>query len=202
MITGVFGLPGAGKTTFLARTASIALAGKPLYIGHGLWRTSMSDVDKYNKVYSNYPIKGCYKLDPKTVGLYEYKDALLLIDEISLLWSNRNWAKFSEDVANYMSLHRHYHTDIIYCGQSYRDCDVKIRDRTESVMHIQASRIPGYTKITPLAKYMDVVNDQIAEGYTLPPAPGVTRIRRKKYWHLFDSYERPQLPPLPDDQMW
>lgn len=202
MITGVFGLPGAGKSTFLAFCAACALAGKSLNIGHLFWKTSMQDFSKYERVYSNYPIEGCYKLDTDKIGIFEFSNCLILIDEIACLWSNRNWKNFSADVSDFISLHRHFNVDIIYCGQSYRDCDLKIRERTENVMHIEASHIPGFTKITPLHKFMDVVNCQIAEGYEPANALGVTRINRKKFYSMFDSYEKPALKPLNDVATW
>ena len=65
MIKGVFGLPRSGKTTYLAKLAYKAQK-------------------KGIKVYTNFYCKGCYTLDFDSLGVYDYSDCLLLIDEISL----------------------------------------------------------------------------------------------------------------------
>ena len=61
-----FGVPGSGKTTFASYLAKKDLK-------HGL------------KVYSNVPIVGTYRLEPKQdIGIYMIEDARLIIDEASI----------------------------------------------------------------------------------------------------------------------
>ena len=56
MISTVFGLPGAGKSTFLAYVAQLALHGKPLEIGHyPFWRVPLTAEARYQRVYCNFP---------------------------------------------------------------------------------------------------------------------------------------------------
>ena len=61
MISGVFGLTGAGKSSFLAWCASRAQRGKRLHIGlsaaGGVWLQDESS-KAYDRIYSNFPLKG------------------------------------------------------------------------------------------------------------------------------------------------
>ena len=81
MITGVFGLPGAGKTTFLTWLTLRALRKKPLYIGHLGFKKMIGECRTYDKVYSNVPIDGTYKLTFEHLGKVDFSDCLIIIDE-------------------------------------------------------------------------------------------------------------------------
>lgn len=94
MVQGVFGLPGSGKSTYLAKLAK-------------------KSFKKYDRVYSNFYIRGCYQLDFDTLGLVDYSDCLILIDEISLFCDCRNWKNFSSDMVYFWTNHRHYGVDIV-----------------------------------------------------------------------------------------
>lgn len=59
MISGVFGLPGSGKSLFLGMIAQKAVQGKNINF-HGLLLGSLRT---YKYVYTNFSCKGCYKLD-------------------------------------------------------------------------------------------------------------------------------------------
>ena len=63
MVQGVFGLPGSGKSTYLAKLAKKAFK-------------------KYDRVYSNFYIDGCYKLDFDSLGLVDYSDCLIFRQSI------------------------------------------------------------------------------------------------------------------------
>ena len=131
MITGVFGLPGVGKSTFLAFCADRANHGKDISLGFAFWKTTLNSVKKYDKVFCNFPIRGTYQLNPSDIGSADFSNCLLLIDEIMLLYDSRDWKSFSEKVKTFMALHRHYGCDIIWCSQRFNDCDVKIRALTQ-----------------------------------------------------------------------
>ena len=119
MIIGVFGLPGAGKTTFLASAAQHLLNGKK-FLG-----LSPSKV-----VFTNFYCKGCYKLDFDKLGIYNFSDCNILIDEIMLLADTRNFKTFPESLKRFFSQHRKTLGDghgCLWCSQYYDDCDKKIR---------------------------------------------------------------------------
>lgn len=105
----VFGKKGSGKTTLLTKLAI-----------------------KYRKmgfpVFSNVEIFGCHKLNIEDIGEKEFPiNAVLLIDEVSLIWDNRNFKTFPQKVARYFRLQRHYR-NIVYLFSQNFDVDKKIRD--------------------------------------------------------------------------
>lgn len=58
MVEGIFGLPGSGKSTYLAKIAKG-------YLKKGI------------KVYSNFYVKGCYHLDFDDLGVHDYSDCAI-----------------------------------------------------------------------------------------------------------------------------
>ena len=118
MIVGVFGLPGAGKSTFLTWLILRALNDKPLYIGHLSFKRPIGEVRHYKRVFSNIPIDGTYKLDFDHLGKYDFSDSLIVIDEIGTLCDSRKWKDFDDGLRDFMSLHRHYNCTLVYCSQA------------------------------------------------------------------------------------
>ena len=114
----VFGLPGSGKSTYLASLCK-------------------HYTKKNIKVYSNYYISGAYTLDFSRLGIDDYSDCVLLIDEISLLCDGRDWKAFTPELKYFFTNHRHYNVDIIACSQGYEsDCDKRIRNCADSMYQI------------------------------------------------------------------
>lgn len=173
MIQGVFGLPGSGKSTYLAKLAKKAN-------------------NKGVKVYSNFYIKGCYQLDFDDLGQHEYSDCLLLIDEISLFCDCRSWKNFSTDLVYFFTNHRHYNVNIVYCSQSYADCDKKIRNLTDSLYYITRSLVPFCSSVRLIDKTFSV-SENIVENYKLTGLPHL--VFRPRYYKMFDSFVRRPLPP-------
>lgn len=172
MVQGVFGLPGSGKSTYLAKLAK-------------------KSFKKYDRVYSNFYIRGCYQLDFDTLGLVDYSDCLILIDEISLFCDCRNWKNFNSDMVYFWTNHRHYGVDIVYCSQSYADCDKKIRNLTDSLYYIRSGFL-GFSLVRKIDKVFNVDSD-ITEGYRLSGFPSL--VFRRRYYNMFDSFTRRFLPP-------
>ena len=121
MIFEIFGLPGTGKTTTLTAIAQNILNGK-----------SFLDIGKHKRVFTSFYCKGCYKLDPNDVSKYDMTDSLILIDEISLYFDNRDFKNFGSDFLYFFKLHRHYNIDLVWCSQGHSDADKKIRDITDT----------------------------------------------------------------------
>ena len=175
-VLGVYGLPGAGKTTFLASCAMHSLSGKK-YMG----------IHPHVNVYSTFACPGCYVLEPDMIGKNNITDALLLIDEISQFFDARDWKTFPVEVRTWFQLHRHFNCDVIFCSQSYSDADKRLRNLAEKYYllehifwHISACK--------PIRRTFDISNGCLDEKYTLAPPISWKFINRKKYYHLFDSY--------------
>lgn len=110
MITGYFGLPGCGKSTFLAKLAQG-------YIRSG-YRVFCLD---------SAPVDGCHLISFDDLGRYDMSCSVILLDEVSLFADNRDYKRFSDVVKQFMILHRHYHCDIVWFTQQFDGVDRKIR---------------------------------------------------------------------------
>lgn len=110
----VFGKKGSGKTTFLTKTA-------------------IQHLRKGYKVYSTVPIPGCYLFNVDDIGRCACEDkAVILIDEVGMIWDNRNFKNFRTDVRDYFKLQRHYHHKIYLFSQTF-DIDVKLRNLCDTM---------------------------------------------------------------------
>lgn len=196
MVSGVFGLTGAGKSTFLAWCADRAQRDKRLRIGfQRAGGVDLSDVRHYDRIYSNFPLLGCYPLDWDSLGVWDYRDCLILIDEIMMLADSRAWKTYPENVKYFFSHHRHYNTDVVFCSQSYKDCDIRIRNLAAQYLYIRA--VGAFTEVVPVHHLMDVRGGQIDDWYETGGFLARRFIRRKRLYHMFDSHSRRTLKPVP-----
>lgn len=201
MISGVFGLTGAGKSSFLAWCADRAQRGKRLSVGLGLaGGVSLSDERRYDRIYSNFPLKGCYPLNWDLLGTVDYNHCLMLIDEIMMLADSRAWKTYPENVKYFFSHHRHYHIDVVFCSQSYKDCDVRIRNLAAQYLYIRKAGV--YTEVIPVHHLMDVRGGVIDDWYETGGFASRRYILRKRLYGMFDSHSTRKLPLPPDVSLW
>lgn len=110
----VFGKKGSGKTTFLTKTAVKAMR-------------------KGKTVYSTVEIPGAILYDVQNIGVYTFPhNAVILIDEVGMIWDNRNYKNFRMDVRDYFKLQRQYRNTVYLFSQTF-DVDVKLRNLTDSM---------------------------------------------------------------------
>ena len=115
----IFGKKGAGKTTYLTKLAY-----------------------KYNKkgipVYCNTEIPGTFLFDAaKDVGFVKFPEgSVIMIDEVSLIWDNRNFKSFKPEVDRFFRLQRH-HKNIVYLFSQTFDVDLKIRNQCDKMYLLQ-----------------------------------------------------------------
>lgn len=110
----VFGKKGSGKTTFLTKTA-------------------LKAIRKGRTVYSTVDIPGTYKFDVNMIGNYTFpQNSVILIDEVGMIWDNRNYKNFRPEVRDYFKLQRQYKNTVYLFSQSF-DVDVKLRTLTDSM---------------------------------------------------------------------
>lgn len=186
MISGIFGLPGAGKSVFLAKCAQTALRGKPLKVGgHYL---HYGDAEH---VLTNFYCDGCKKFDFDDLGKYDFHNCLFLCDEISLLADSRNFKTFSDDAKFFFSQHRKGANTFIWCSQAYDDVDKRIRNLTDNYYHIRPSTFFGdkMSTIVPIEPYFDIQQGRPVTGYQFAPPVQHGHIWLPKYWELINSYD-------------
>lgn len=172
----VFANVGTGKTTYLAKLAH-----------------SKRNIKKYDKIFSNVPIEGCYQFDVRDLGKLHIENALLLIDEGAIVLDNN--VKLPEREKTFYRLHRHYNCDIVVVSQSFEDINIVVR-RLYTSMYIMKRSLffpwLSYTRLISKKIGIDEVSKQIIDFYDFIPFSR-RYFRRSKYYKYFDSYDKPQL---------
>lgn len=200
MITTIYGLPRAGKSTALAWAADCALRGRPATLGVFPWqKIRLGEFGpKYKRVYSNFPLRGCYKYDPAQLGRFDCNGCLLLCDESSLVFYSRDYKSNDRTALDWLCLHGHYKTDLIFASQGMQDCDKRIRNLTGQVVHVR--KVGGVSILTPISPD-DMPDDPTKEEYVRGALSESKVLRRKKYYRMFNSFDAPKLPEIPAE-LW
>lgn len=114
----VFGKKGSGKSSYL-----IKLAYKYLKKGFIVY-TNMQDC----------VIPGVRICNISHVGEFVPEaNSLLLLDEVGMVWDNRDFKNFKTPVRDFFKLQRHYKV-LVYMASQTWDVDKKIRDLTDGMM--------------------------------------------------------------------
>lgn len=153
MVSGYFGLPGCGKSTFLTMMARKEL------------RRIQNGKSKYKHVLTNFYCEGCESIDYRVLGHYEIRDSLILLDEITLDADSRNFKQFDSFHKHFFLMHRHYGCDIVYFTQQYDGVDKKIRDITVDLFFVR--RLGPFSIAKRIWRILDI-NEQtkeIVQGY-------------------------------------
>lgn len=142
-LTMIFGKKGAGKTTLLTK---LALKYQSLGV----------------PVYSTERIPGCYLIAPEDIGYIELQpDSVLLIDEVGMIWDNRNFKNFKTEVRDWFKLQRHRRITVYMFSQTF-DVDKKLRDLTDN-MYLVENKFRVFSYAKKILK-MTVLNKSTAES--------------------------------------
>ncbi len=109
----VFGKKGSGKTTLITKLTH-------KYLKKGF------------QVYSTAPVPGAYLFDAEDMGFINFPESVIFIDEVGMIWDNREFKKFKNEVRDYFKLQRHYKHIVYLFSQSF-DIDVKLRNLTDTM---------------------------------------------------------------------
>lgn len=183
----ITGKKGAGKTTLLTKFA-------------------IKYLKKGYRVFSNVEIFGCYKLNPDDIGFYQFPpNSVILIDEVSLIWDNRNFKNFKPEVARYFRLLRHYR-NICFCFSQNFDIDKKLRDLCDQLY--LCTNIFGFLSVARKIRKSPTLHqpsrDQqtgssqegfITEDFTFYPPTDWIWTYIPRYIKFFNSFE---LDPMPN----
>lgn len=224
------GKKGSGKTTLLTY-----LALKYIHSTHTYFETTGTIKVKYRKphktgrpkiytetttrlvkkpwnVYSNVDLNvpGVRLFDARDLGTFKPESpAILLIDEINLIWDNRGTfskdpkQKLSQDTQAYFRLQRHFRTRIYAFSQTF-DTDRKLRSLCDSLWLCKSFGLFSLVRkidkrITIKESALDA-DSQIVDDLHFAPwfIPGnIQFISLRKYRGFFKSYNPPNLPDLP-----
>lgn len=137
-LTMIFGKKGSGKTTLLTKYCLE-------YLSKG-WH-----------VYSNTELYGANILDVQKIGHYDFpQNSLLIIDEVGMIWDNRNFKSFSSDVRDFFKLQRHKKVKCILASQSF-DVDKKLRDLCDT-MYLCSKKFGVFSIAKKIIKFPTIHN--------------------------------------------
>lgn len=182
----VFGKKGSGKTTLIAKLTY-------RYLKKGV------------PVYSTVPIPGAYFFDVKEIGFSMFpENCVIFIDEVGMIWDNRNFKNFMTEVRDYFKLQRHYKNTVYLFSQSF-DVDIKLRNLTDSMYLVRT-----YFNVISVARRVDrnitIVHpsgegeSRIADDLNFAPLLALWTRPVRLTWiptwvKYFDSFEVPELRP-------
>lgn len=181
MISIVFGAIGSGKSTFLTYCAYRALNHKSVTVDK-----RQITVKSYDRIYSNFCIDGCYKLDFDNLGVQDFHDCLILVDEITCFADSRDFKSFNSNLKFFFSQHRKKNIDIIIASQSYDDSDRRIRNLADSY-YLITPWLFGFIKIQRISVSITVKDGTISNFYSLSSPIHSKFIKCSKYWSFFDT---------------
>lgn len=197
MITGIFGKPRSGKTTYAARI--VQKNKKKLKLVKRfpfLYRV----LRPYDVIYcTDETIEDTITVTYESLGKWRpVRNSLLILEEAGIGLNNRNWKALSNDAAYLFALHGHIGCDILWSSQTV-DVDKKLLSRTHSLY--LCSRFFGYTVLLPISFSVDVDNEthQLVDAYSKPrglsaifsvilPFGRGKMFRRRPYYKYFDSF--------------
>lgn len=175
--TIIFGKKGTGKTTYMAKLA--------LKYHRKGW-----------KVYSSSPIAYAQTFDPLLLTEYTFpKNSVILVDEVGLVWNNRDFKNFDKRLTEFFKYLRQYRLKIYMFSQAF-DVDKKIRD-TMDYIYI-AKRFGDFGVLRGISKIQGIGTDSDGMGQLVDTYAynffdiKITYLPR--YYGLFNSYNPPNRP--------
>lgn len=193
----VFGKKGSGKSTLLSK-----LAYKYLKSGKTVYSTENLKFKIKNKEVSTTP------LDPRNIYNYSFPEGtIILIDEVSLIWDNRDFKHMDKKVIEWFRYQRHYKVRTYLFSQTF-DIDKKLRDLADDMYLVNK-----FARVWAIARHMirkpvvvhpsaeapaRIDDDIITDGLLLAPFGGMM-VAFIPYWaKVFDSFSAPSDAPSPN----
>ena len=188
----IFGKKGSGKSTLLAKYAYE-------YRSRG-W-----------SVYCTEAIPGTRKIDYTDIGYKQFPErSCIIVDEVGMIWDNRNFKSFKPEVRDFFKLQRHYKCCLILASQTF-DVDKKIRDLADEMYLVKKSfRVFSYAKrilrqtvlVKSTAEAPAKIDEDLVFDSLLLFWAGSRKLSFIPKWSAwFDSFAAPQLAASPDQEI-
>ena len=159
MIIGFMGDLGSGKTLGMT------------ILGYSIYFLS----DKKLKIFSNYKVKGAYKIY-KISQLFKIKNGIILLDELHILIDSRLW-RYNKYLVDYFLQIRKYNNFLLFTTQHFKQIDVRIRNVCQYLFYCQ--RFKNYFKYT----LIDTLYKDIKKTIILP------KNEAEKFYKYYNTFE-------------
>lgn len=177
-------------------------SGKSTLIAHLVKKANK----KGRSVYCNHHVLGAFKIESNWLGTYMLEDCTIIIDEAQIEFDNRDFKSFTKNLKFFFSNYRHFKADVYIVSQSWEDLDVKIRRQAKKIFIMQNSWIPFTICLQRVRMKFGVNEDKtdIVTQFATSILPGLGWILKPNFtvWHYFNSYSKPNLPPVPYIEVW
>lgn len=125
-----FGKKGSGKSTLLTKLA-------------------YSHLKKGWTVYTTEHLPGTFDIDPKEIFNINFPPrSCIFIDEVSLIWDNRNFKNMDQRVVEWFRYQRHHKCKVYFFSQTF-DVDKKLRDLADDMYLVNK-----YFRVFVVAKHI------------------------------------------------
>lgn len=181
----VFGKKGSGKSTYLVKLAQ-------------------QHLKKGWLVYTNMDelfMPGVRHFDIKHLGDFVPEArSLLLLDEVGMIWDNRDYKVFKPCVRDFFKLQRHYHVKVYMASQTF-DVDKKLRDLCDGMfLHQSFARVftlgKRIVRKVVITQSTSEAESRISEDLVMLPFWNWTLTYIPKWAKYFDSHAIPDKPHL------
>lgn len=181
----VFGKKGSGKSTYLVK-----LARKHLKKG---WIVYTNMEELFMLGVRHFEIKHLGDFVPEA-------HSLLILDEVGMIWDNRDYKTFKPQVRDFFKLQRHYHVKVYMASQTF-DVDKKLRDLCDGMyLHSNFARVftlgKRITRRVVITESTSEAESRISEDLKICPFWEWTLTYIPRWAKFFDSHAIPEKPHL------
>lgn len=191
-LTLVFGKKGSGKTTLLTKKA-------------------VQCIRQGKEVYSTVYIPGAFMFDVQEIGHRTFPpESVVFVDEVGMIWDNRNFKSFRPEVRDWFKLQRHYHVTVWLFSQA-TDIDIKLRMLMDE-MYLCACHMNFISIARKIRRSITIVHPsgdaeaRIADDIEFVPvwwslfgAKSAIFTYIPNWSKYFDSFDAPELPIVHSD---
>lgn len=188
-----FGKKGSGKSTLLTR-----LAYESLKKGKTVYTQDILSFKIRNKAFHKKEYVSTLPFEPTNIYNYSFPaGSVVLIDEASLLWSNRDFKHFDKKIIEWFQQQRKYKVTVHLFSVSF-DIDKKIRDLCDEMFIVQK-----FARVLSVARHVvrkpiivhpmgdapaSIQDDIIEDGLLLAPFGGMKVSFIPRWSKSFDSF--------------
>lgn len=181
----VFGKKGSGKSTYLVR-----LAHEHMKKG---WIVYTNLDELFMPGVRHFKIQHLGDFVPEA-------HSLLLLDEVGMIWDNRDYKVFKPSVRDFFKLQRHYRVKVYMASQTF-DVDKKLRDLCDGMfLHQNVARIftlgKRIVRKVVITQSTSEAESRISEDLVICPFWQWTLTYIPKWAKFFDSHSIPEKPLL------
>ena len=193
------GKKGSGKSTLITKLCLQYHKSSCIYYDDhdNKWHKEPWKIYTNTQVYMPFKV---HKFNLKDLGkLVPEPNSIIICDEINLVWDNRNFKAFAQDIQDFFRLARKLRVKVVMFSQSF-DCDKKIRTLCDEMWLLRnVAGVWSYgkkiTKVIDIKEAAMTADSQVVdtlkfESILMPHSRKLTFI--PKYIRYFDSYENMQ----------